>query len=51
MSRAKKLFSLDRISVVHLNASRGYLTYVEDRGDGEYKVKGILLGNEESDDE
>ena len=39
----KKLLSLDKVSVVHLNAIRGYLTYLEGSEDGEYKVKGVLL--------
>jgi len=51
MRRAKKLFSLENTSVVHLNAIRGYLTYVEEGGDGKYKVRGVVLGPKELKEE
>jgi hypothetical protein len=41
--KPRKLLSLDNVSVVHLNATSGYITYVEVTETGKSKVKGIVL--------
>jgi len=42
--RPKQLIELDKVSVVHFNPGRGYLSYLEEGKDGKYNCKGILLG-------
>ena len=47
--KTKPLIASGRISVLHFNAERGYITYLEQDEHGEYKVRGILLDSEDEE--
>jgi hypothetical protein len=42
----KKLVPLKKVSVVHLNADRGYISYLEEDEEGNYKLKAKVLDSE-----
>jgi hypothetical protein len=50
-SEEKKLLDMENVTVVHLNADRGYISYLEESEEGKYKVKGILLNSDEEKEE
>jgi hypothetical protein len=39
----KKLLSLKKVSVVHLNADRGYISYLEEDEEGNFRVRAKIL--------
>lgn len=39
----KKLVPLKKVSVVHLDADRGYISYLEEDEEGNYRVRAKIL--------
>jgi hypothetical protein len=45
-NRERRLISLERVSVVHFNPDKGYISYLEEGADGKFNFKGIMLSAE-----